>query len=320
MSDENPTTKSLIPIGEEEKAYKQLCTYNLKSGWLPNKINTPEKAYIVALTGRELGISPITALRQINVIDGMPTLSGQLMLAMVKTRSPQSIINIKSKDTGCYIKVKRNPNEAEFSEFDFTMQDAKNAQLLGKDNWKKYPKDMCMWRAVSKMCRFEFPDLLGPVSYTPEEVENINVNNAREVSTAQKSETIKNVNQSAGGDVKNDIPAIVETQEQVIPSDISPDITEAQFNELDQYLEDGEPPFTAQDVDPNSELERLKDTMITYGKKYSGKTYGQVPDKELMDYIAFVYTKLSELNDSGIAKSKVFLEEAELYLYLSERQ
>lgn len=42
----------------------------------------------------------------------------------------------------------------------FTIQDAKTAGLLGKDNWKNYPKDMCFQRAKNKAYRRLFADFL----------------------------------------------------------------------------------------------------------------------------------------------------------------
>jgi hypothetical protein len=50
------------------------------------------------------------------------------------------------------------------------MDEAKAAQLLGKDVWKKYPAAMLRARAISAMARAMFPDAINGVSYTPEEL------------------------------------------------------------------------------------------------------------------------------------------------------
>lgn len=42
----------------------------------------------------------------------------------------------------------------------FTLADAKQAGLIGKDNWKNYPKDMCYQRAKNKAYRTLFADFL----------------------------------------------------------------------------------------------------------------------------------------------------------------
>lgn len=65
--------KSLVvrnPMGEEWQSIKQQAQMAVKSNLLPNTINTPEKAVVVALKGRELGIPMMQAFSQINIISG----------------------------------------------------------------------------------------------------------------------------------------------------------------------------------------------------------------------------------------------------------
>jgi hypothetical protein len=51
----------------------------------------------------------------------------------------------------------------------FTIEEAKNADLLKKDNWKFYPKRMLKARAVSYAVRDLFPDIFAGV-YAPDEI------------------------------------------------------------------------------------------------------------------------------------------------------
>ena len=53
---------------------------------LPRSVGTPEAAFAIIATGRELGLTAMQALRSIHVIEGKPTLSADLQLALVKTR------------------------------------------------------------------------------------------------------------------------------------------------------------------------------------------------------------------------------------------
>jgi hypothetical protein len=52
----------------------------------------------------------------------------------------------------------------------FTLDDAEAAGLAGKKNWKQYQESMLTWRAVSKLCRNLFSDVVLGAGYVPEEL------------------------------------------------------------------------------------------------------------------------------------------------------
>lgn len=51
----------------------------VKGGLLPRSIQTPEAAFTIMVTGRELGLTAMQSLRSIDVIEGKPTLSANLI-------------------------------------------------------------------------------------------------------------------------------------------------------------------------------------------------------------------------------------------------
>jgi hypothetical protein len=75
---------------------------------------------------------------------------------------------------------------------DFTMEEAKQAGVAGKDNWRKYPKAMLFARALSAGVRAHCPDVSVCPVYVPEEL-GADVNEEGEVkgATAQQPEPIK---------------------------------------------------------------------------------------------------------------------------------
>lgn len=137
-----------------------------KSGMFPNAKNA-FGAYAIVQYGHELGIPPMMALKNINIISGQLACNAQLMLSMALSRGVSySVIN--ETDKGCTIKFKRG--DAEYTAT-FDENDAKAAGLTGKDNWKKYAKDMYFWRACAKGIRRIAPDaVLG--LYTRDEISN----------------------------------------------------------------------------------------------------------------------------------------------------
>lgn len=76
-------------------------------------------------------------------------------------------------DDCCEIEVLRRNHEGEFevvytSKFD--KEDAKQAGLLVKDNWKNYPRNMYFGRALTNGYRWAAPDLFSQPIYIPEEL------------------------------------------------------------------------------------------------------------------------------------------------------
>lgn len=119
-------------------------------------------------TGREIGIGDMAALRSIHIIDGKPTYSAELMVALVR-RAGHSITGSSSTESAT-VKGRRRDNGDEI-EVTWTLEDAKRAGLLNKQNWVKYPQSMLWARAVSQLCRELFPEVAqGNGFYTSEEM------------------------------------------------------------------------------------------------------------------------------------------------------
>lgn len=135
------------------------------STWLPAAMRgNPSDVLIAMLTGRELGIGPMAALRLIYVVEGKPTLSGQLQLALLRraghevreiTATPELVeFEGRWKGRGDPIRVS------------YTAEEAKAAGLSTKHNWKSYPADMFYWRCVSRLARRLDPTATGGM-YAP---------------------------------------------------------------------------------------------------------------------------------------------------------
>lgn len=164
-----PVPSGVLPTPQEFELLQRMLRPFLESGFLPNSIKSPAQALTIAIKGRDLGIPPLQAFSQINVIQGKPTISPELMLALIFRRYPTASITYLQNDAkGCIIEASRPSGKA--STFSFTMDDAVMAGLASTPTWKKYPSDMLKARAISRMARSLFPDCLMGCSYTPEEL------------------------------------------------------------------------------------------------------------------------------------------------------
>jgi hypothetical protein len=155
------------PTQAEFDTMREQANTLVKTGFLPVSIKTAEQALAIILTGRELGVPAMTALNGINVIQGKPTVSPQLMLGLIGRSGLLEDIKIKVDDAGATVLMKRRGRTAH-TEF-FGYEEAKAMGLLTKDNYKKQATTMYKWRAVSACARIVFPDVLLGL-YTHEEI------------------------------------------------------------------------------------------------------------------------------------------------------
>lgn len=161
---ERATVESLT-AGWEQK--KELATVLLKSKFLPAAFTTPEQVIAVMLKGQELNIPPMEALSSINVIQGKPTVSPQLMLALVRRTGELENFQIEKGASFVTVITKRRGQSPVSSTFGQTEANALN--LSGKDNYKKQAHVMYQWRAIAANLRLTFPDVICGM-YTPEEM------------------------------------------------------------------------------------------------------------------------------------------------------
>jgi hypothetical protein len=155
------TAGGIVPTNFEEtwRIAETLAKSNLVRAALRGK---PEDVMLMLMQGLELGLKPLAALTQIYVVDGVPSLSSKLKLALVRASQVCEYITCTHSDEkSATFKAKRTdqPHPVEIT---FTLQDAEAYGLLGKDNWKK-KKVMLRWRAAGQICDLEFSDVIGAV-------------------------------------------------------------------------------------------------------------------------------------------------------------
>jgi hypothetical protein len=126
--------------------------------------------------GGEIGLSPMTAVRSIAVINGLPGLYGPAMLGVVEASGKLADIDEGVTGEGparhgwCTVqRVGRKPRT-----FTFSMADATRANLADKRGpWTEYPDRMLLARARTFALRDVFPDVLLGLAYSVEELSDI---------------------------------------------------------------------------------------------------------------------------------------------------
>lgn len=134
-----------------------------------NDVKSQAQAIVKVMAGAELGVPPFASMTNIDIIQGKPALSANMMASLVD-RDPRydfEVIECDSKK--CVLKWHRDGREV--GQSSFTIEEAQQAQLAGKDNWRKYPSDMLFARAISRGTRRFAPGVFAGVKvYTPDEL------------------------------------------------------------------------------------------------------------------------------------------------------
>lgn len=158
-----------LPTAWESQMH--LCETLARSGLIPAALRgKPSDILIIMMTGHELGLGPMLALRSIYVVDGKPTLSADLAAALIlRSTACGEFRCVESTEQKAAV-VARRRDQSEPTRIEYSLADAKLAGLVGKQNWTRHPKAMLRARAILAAGRLVFPDLLAGV-YDPDELD-----------------------------------------------------------------------------------------------------------------------------------------------------
>ncbi len=131
-------------------------------------ISTPEQAMALCLIAQAEGCHPATAMRDYQLIQGKPSLKADAMLARFQSASGTVEWHEMSD---ARVAAKFSHPAGGTIEIDWDIKRATTAGLAGKDNWKKYPRQMLRARVISEGVRTVFPGVTVG-TYTPEEVQD----------------------------------------------------------------------------------------------------------------------------------------------------
>ena len=156
---------NIIPIAEIRVIAKSAAASKMFSA------KAEEQIFMLMLLAQSENISPVKALMAYDIIQGQPALKASEALA-------------RFMDCGGKIKWIKSDSEsakAEFThpssgtfEYEYTVQDATDAGLINKDNWKKNLKAMLRARCTSAGIRMSYPRCLNNM-YLTDEVQDFDI-------------------------------------------------------------------------------------------------------------------------------------------------
>ncbi|MGV8130666.1 MAG: hypothetical protein ACP5N7_01025 [Candidatus Pacearchaeota archaeon] len=184
-----------------------------RSGILPKAYDTPEKVATAITLARELGLMPLSALKNIAVINGSPSIWGELPLGIIRNSGLLEKINefcidkdykqicfenknIEAEIFAAICIIKRK-NEDERS-FHYSQDDVAKHPNCNNQVWKSYKSIMMKRRARAIALKDVFGDLLGGVSiaeYDHDTIPTIGQSiNTKRMGAIEKAQAIEDLN------------------------------------------------------------------------------------------------------------------------------
>lgn len=142
---------------------------------LPKELDTKEKVAAVMLYGWEQGLRPMTALKEIFLVEGRPTPSTSVMIAVAKRNDP-TIELIPELEDGKVCRMHLERGGRVFPAYTVSMTDPDVQNLVKKDTprqakdrngnvyttkpggWVAYPRDRLRWHCAKRLLRIYAPD------------------------------------------------------------------------------------------------------------------------------------------------------------------
>lgn len=169
MTENTPALRNIgIPSEHEIMVYHTIAKQAVDSKFYKG-IGDQSGIMMIMLAARELGIPAMQALNGgLNIISGKVEISARMMNALIR-KAGHSITVKESNDKICTLEGKRcDNNDTATSSFSF--EEATRAGLVKQGGgWTKFPKDMCFARALSRLARQLFSDVIG-IGYVEGEI------------------------------------------------------------------------------------------------------------------------------------------------------
>lgn len=152
--------RSLTPNDHEMMVFHTMAEHAVSSKMYKG-IGEKAGVMMIMLSARELGIPPMQALNGgINIIQGKVEISARMMSALIRKAGHQLQVK-ECLPTHCVLVGKRC-DTGEVQSSSFSVAEAQQAGIFKQGGgWTKFPKDMCFARALSRLARQLFSDVIG---------------------------------------------------------------------------------------------------------------------------------------------------------------
>lgn len=258
-TNESPVLRQVgLDLEPFEKA-EQIAARLSKSSLLPSAVRgKPADLAVIMITGHELGLSPMQALRGLHVVEGRPILSADLIVGLVKKHPACKYFRlVESTDERATYETLRE-GEPEPTRITWTIQQAAKAGLTGRPNWKAHPAAMLRARASAALARAVYPDVAMGIYDPDEALDFIDVSRGVSVSKPRVE-----------ANAKAPPPPAPKTEEEIEDAQIvepEPDPIEADLTTEDETKQEDDPRDTEDYWRSLIEASQSRDELVAVGK------------------------------------------------------
>lgn len=220
-------------LDEAMRLADMLATSNLVP---KNYQNKPSDILVACSWGSEIGLKPLQALQNIAVINNVPAVWGDAVVALVRGSGLCEYINQDwdeaTKTATCTVKRKGEPEQVRT----FSYEDANVAGHLGKDTYKKNLRRMLSVRARAFALRDVFADVLKGLKVAEEVMD---YKEEKDITPEQQSQpAVKHTSKAAAvlDKVRKNKPADDHQAEVVIEPEAQIIYTEEQRTQLNDLI------------------------------------------------------------------------------------
>lgn len=135
--------------------------------------DNPANVLIAVGLGASMGLSPAESLYRISVIKGKPSAGAELIAANVRRAGHKLRVRVTENPPSATAQIVRADDPDFPFEVTRDMAWAKSMGLASNDNYKKQASTMLQWRAITAVARLACPEALYGVTYTPDEIREV---------------------------------------------------------------------------------------------------------------------------------------------------
>ena len=127
------------------------------------KRKSPEELYIIVQKARSMGINPLDALNggMYCIAGGKVEISAQMMNSIIRSKGHSIQQNLEKSSSTCCSLIGKRADNGDTWTVSFSIEDARRAGIVKENGpWTKYPEQMLFARALSKLARQLFADII----------------------------------------------------------------------------------------------------------------------------------------------------------------